>query len=395
MTVWDSLVGQPQAVEALTRAAEVGRRIADKGGLAGEGSHLAHSWLITGPPGSGRSVAARCLAAALQCTGDVVGCGFCSGCHTTMIGNNLDVTVVATEKVIINIDEVRELLAVAQTSPRLGRWRVIIIEDADRMTERTSNLLLKSLEEPPERTVWILCAPTPGDLLTTIRSRCRSLQLGIPSAEAVAQLLVNSEGVSYEQALMASRVSQSHIGVARALVQEPELRASRVALFAMPLRVGNVGEGVVAAAKMVTEAKEQGSAQAGQRDAAERADLLKALGIEEGKRIPPSLRSQIKELEDEQKRREKRSLSDALDRTLVDLLSFFRDVSVLQVGAQISLVNADLEQEIHQWASASTIEQTLARTEAIDLARTRLQTNVAPLLAMEALCISLYDPRLA
>lgn len=393
MTVWDSLIGQPRAIADLQRAAAAGRAV-----LADEpGGGPAHSWLITGPPGSGRSIAAKCLAAALQCTGPEPGCGECSGCHTTMIGSHPDVKVLATELVQIKIDDIRDLVAVAQQKPTLGRWRVIVVEDADRMVERTSNVLLKSLEEPPPRTIWILCTPTPGDLLITIRSRCRHLQLATPPAAAVAQLVASSEGVSYEDALVAAQVSQSHVGVARALAREPELRRDRTQMFMSLLRVGSVGEAVVAAGKLVDSAKAAGTEQAERRDTAEKAALMTALGIEEGKRVPPALRSQLRQLEEDQKRRARRSQADSLDRALIDLLSFFRDVTVVQAGAASAtdLINVDLIEEVNRWATSTTPADTLARTSAIDLARERLRGPVAPLLLIEALAVSLYDPSLA
>lgn len=391
MTVWDALVGQSRAVSELAAAARVGRAV-----LAGEeGVVLAHSWLITGPPGSGRSVAAKCFAAALQCTGSEVGCGVCPGCHTTMVGSNLDVLVAATDLVQISIADVREWLALAQQRPTHGRWRVIIVEDADRMTERTSNLLLKALEEPPPRTVWVLCAPTPSDLLITIRSRCRHLQLGTPAVQAVAELLAGSEDVPLAEARLAAQVSQSHVGVARAIVRDPDLRAARVAMFLDLLRADSVGAAVVAAGHTVDAAKAAGLEESAQRDAEEMAALQTALGVGDGKRIPPALRSQIRDLEKDQERRKKRSLADALDRVMVDLLGFFRDVMVLQVGALSTLVNADLEDAIRQFAGTTSLGDTLRRTEAIRVARTRLGSNAAPLLIVEALGVALFDPHLA
>lgn len=391
MNVWENLIGQPRAVGELKRAAEASRVV-----LSGTGEgHLAHSWLITGPPGSGRSVAARALAAALQCTGTEPGCGACPGCHTTMVGSHPDVTVMATELMQIKIDDVRSLVDVSQQRPTLGRWRVIIVEDADRMAERTSNVLLKTLEEPPPRTIWILCTPTPQDLLVTIRSRCRHLQLATPPAADVAWHLVDAVGVSFEDALVAAQVAGSHVGVAKALAKDPDLRRARVEMFMSLLRVGSVGQAVIAAARLLESAKTAGAQQAGERDARERAALMEVLGIEEGKRVPPALRAQVRQLEEDQKRRSKRSQADALDRAMIDMLGFFRDVTVLQVGADSELVNVDLQSEVEEWAERTTSADTLERTAMIDLARQRLRSNVAPLLNLEALAVALYDPALA
>lgn len=392
MSVWEQLVGQEAVVTSLQRAAALARNTsagADATAKENTSGNMAHSWLFTGPPGSGRSVAARCFAAALQCTGEAPGCGKCEGCRTTMAGTNADVKVAATEKVLINIEEARELLSIAQTSPLKGRWRIVIVEDADRMAERTTNVLLKSLEEPPERTIWMLCAPTPEDLLTTIRSRCRHVQLSTPSATEVAQLLTETEGVDYDHALQMAQIAQSHVGVARALVRDPDLRARRVEQFQKVLGASTVGEAVFFAADLLDLAKAQAADASAARDGAEKAQLLTAMGVSEGERLAPAQRAQLRELEANQKRREKRSLSDALDRVLLDVLSFFRDVLMVQNGAQTSLINVDLEAQVRQWAASSSATQTLRRIEVTEQARRRLQTNMATLLVLEALLISI------
>ncbi len=164
--VWDELLGQPEAIEQLTRV--VSKKT--------EGVH--HAWLFTGPHGSGRSNLAISFAAALQCEKD--GCGECQSCRLVLASAHPDVTLFSTDRVQISIDEVRELVSKASLSSSMGRYRVLIIEDADRMTERTSNVLLKELEEPSENTIWMLCAPSVSDLLPTIRSRTRNLNLRLP-----------------------------------------------------------------------------------------------------------------------------------------------------------------------------------------------------------------------
>ncbi|WP_043435662.1 AAA family ATPase, partial [Arthrobacter sp. I3] len=166
MTVWDDLQGQDAVVAQLRQAAQ------------NEG--LTHAWLFTGPPGSGRSNAAKAFAAALNCDQEDVslrGCGECPACLTILGETHSDVSFVRTEKVTITIDEARELVSTAGNRPSSGRWRIIVVEDADRMAERTTNVLLKAIEEPTPRTVWMLCAPSPADVLVTIRSRCRPVAL--------------------------------------------------------------------------------------------------------------------------------------------------------------------------------------------------------------------------
>ncbi len=374
MSVWDAVVGQPDAVAVLQRA-------------VAEPTAMTHAWLLTGPPGSGRSVAARAFAAALQC--EQGGCGHCPACTTTMGGTHADVTVVATEKVTINIAEVRDLIGVAQRSPASGRWRVIVLEDADRMVERTSNVLLKAIEEPPPRTVWLLCAPSPQDVVVTIRSRCRGVVLRVPPVADVAALLVARDGVAPEVADAAARAAQSHIGLARRLARDPEARERRSRTLQLAAQIRGVGDAVLAAADLVEVAAAEAKAATGDRDAQEKAELLRTLGAGEGQQLPPTLRAQVRQLEEDQKRRATRAQRDVLDRGLVDLLSLYRDVLVVQLGADVPLVNTAEAAEVARLAGDSTAEQTIRRMDAIAEARERLEGNVAPLLAMEAMAVAL------
>ncbi|QAY64258.1 DNA polymerase III subunit delta' [Xylanimonas allomyrinae] len=377
MSVWDDVVGQPAAVEVLQRA------VCDP-------RSMTHAWLLTGPPGSGRSVAARAFAAALQCPDG--GCGACHQCTTTLAGTHPDLTVVATDQVTIRIDEVRSLIGTAARTPSAGRFRVIVVEDADRMLERTTNVLLKAIEEPPPHTVWVLCAPSPQDVLPTIRSRARAVALRVPPPEAVAELLVRRDGADPAVALAAARAAQSHVGLARRLARDPEARRRRSAVLAVARRIRGVGDAVLAAGELVDVAKAEATASTAERDGVERAALLRTLGAADGETLPPRLRSQVKQLEDDQKRRATRRQRDVLDRSMVDLLSLYRDVLVLQIGADVELVNgadpADLA-VVQALAADSTPEQTVRRMDAIGQARERLDGNVAPLLALEAMAVAL------
>ncbi|GAA4717215.1 DNA polymerase III subunit delta' [Isoptericola chiayiensis] len=381
MSVWDDVVGQPEAVGVLQRA-------------AADPAAMTHAWLLTGPPGSGRSVAARAFAAALQCTGGgapdgVRGCGRCQACRTTLAGTHPDLTVVATEKVVIQIREVRDLIATAARTPSVGRYRVILVEDADRMAERTTNVLLKAVEEPPPHTVWVLCAPSVQDVLPTIRSRCRGVVLRVPPPDAVADLLVRRDDVEPDVALQAARAAQSHVGLARRLARDPEARARRAEVLDVARRVRGVPDAVLAAAELVDVAKAEAAAATVERDAAEKAELLRALGVAEGETLPPKLRSQLKQLEDDQKRRATRRQRDVLDRSMVDLLSLYRDVLVVQLGADVELVNSEHAGTVRALARDSTPEQTVRRMDAVGQARERLEGNVAPLLALEAMTVAL------
>ena len=318
MSVWSSLVGQDAAVAKLSEAAASARAIvASRGGsrASDDARSMSHAWLITGPPGSGRSVAARAFAAALQCTGETVGCGQCAGCRTTMGRTNADVVFAATETSIINVETARSLVLQAQSSPSQGLWRVIVVEDADRLGESGANALLKAIEEPPEHTVWLLCAPSPEDMIATIRSRCRHLGLRIPTASAVADLLVREGVATPEVALEAARAAQSHIGLARALARDPQMRERRRAIITAPASVRSVGEAVMAADRLLETAKAQADAQVSERNAREKAELMRQLGMDEGESATKASRTMIRQLEEDQKRRSKRGYPVASGRS--------------------------------------------------------------------------------
>ena len=414
MSVWTDVVGQERAVAALDAAARSARalvRARRAGSAAGSGagpdaaaesdagpgaagpdadaSAMTHAWLITGPPGSGRSVAARAFAAALQCTGEVPGCGCCKPCRDVLAGSHPDVVRLATDKLLITMDEVKELIGQAQRRPWTGNWRVILVEDADRMAERTTNVLLKSIEEPPPQTVWLLCTPSADDVLPTIRSRCRLVTLRIPPPDAVAELLVRRDGTDPELAARAARASQSHIGLARHLAKDPGAWERRRRLLLAPVSLRSVGDAVLAAADLVEAAEAEAKETTAERDAAERTALLRALGLEGDARIPPALRAQVRQLEEDQKRRARRARTDVLDRAMIDLLSFYRDVLVSQMGSDVERVNIDLAEALDRVAASTGPEQSLARIAAIEQCRARLRSNASPLLAVESLMVQL------
>lgn len=378
---WDDVTGQADAVAAVRAAAETG-------------AGMTHAWLITGPPGSGRSNLAYAFAAALLARpGEEAATEAQVRART-----HPDLAVQSTERVIITMAEVKALVAQSQFSPSIARWRVLVIEDADRMAERTSNVLLKALEEPPERTVWILCAPSESDLLPTIRSRTRAVRLRMPSPAEVAELLERRDGVDPALARRAAEEAQSHIGMARRLAFDPSARERRARTLELALGIRSVSAAVLAAAELLEVAGADARAVTEERDARERDDLLHSMGVEPGGTVPLALRGQLKALEDDQKRRATRSLRDGLDRILVDLLSLFRDVVVLQLGLpreDAALVNAADGDRIAEAATASTPAQTLATLDALAEARERLEGNVAPGLAIEAALVTAVRPRVA
>lgn len=376
MSVWDDLPGQEHAVEQLRRAAESGSPT--------------HAWLMTGPPGSGRSNAARAFAAALLCERGT-GCGECHACRTVLADSNPDVTTVVTENVTYMIEDVRELITKAQDRPASGAWRVIIMEDADRMTERTTNVLLKAIEEPPPHSVWILCAPSPADVLVTIRSRCRNVNLRVPSRESVIELLIRRDGLSPEQADFAARVSQGHIGIARRLARSEETRKRRETTVRIPFALKSASDAVRAAGTLVDLATAEATSSADDRAAEEERGLRTAFGIEADATIPPQLRSQFKNIEETRKRRARRGIHDSLDRSLLDVATVYRDILTLQLDTNEELINEHLRDQLQDVANRSSATDTLAHIDAISLARHHITSNVNPLMAVEAMMVSLIS----
>lgn len=376
MSVWDDLVGQEPVVAQLSSAAE---------GTGG----LAHAWLFTGPPGAGRSAAARAFAAALQCKETPRGCGHCASCHQVLQGTHADVEVVRPQGLSYGVKEARALVLRASSSPSGGRWQIVLFEDADRATEAAANALLKAIEEPPARTVWLLCTPSPDDLLVTIRSRCRLVTLRTPPIDAVADVLTLRDGVDRETADVAARAAQGHISRARRLATDPQARRRRAEVLAVPRRLTSVGPAVAAAEALVAAAKAEAKAQTEELNEAETSALRQALGESAKGRMPRGTAGALKELEARQKSRATRLERDALDRTLLDLASYYRDVLTLQLGAGTDLVNTELGPELRTAAQNGRPEDTLKRLDAIMACRERLDANVNPLLAVEALTLAL------
>ena len=373
--IWSELLGQPEAISQLRQA------VSDKD------AGLQHAWLLTGPPGSGRSNAATSFAAALLC--EKAGCGQCKSCRMVSSGSHPDVSVLATEKVIISIEEIRQLVASSHFGGSVGKYQIMIIEDADRMSERSSNVLLKALEEPPAGTIWLLCAPSEADMLPTIRSRVRRIALKQPSTQTVADLLVARDGIERSLAMQVAAEAQGHIGMALRLATSSDARARRKETLLSSMQIDSIPKAMATAERWLELAKKDAEAITIERDGQERADLLATLGIPEGGTVPPGLRADIKALEEAQKRRATRSLRDGIDRILVDLMSLYRDVLTVQLGAGAELVNQDLKNQLDELASSTTSTNTISKLEAMALARVRIGANVRDLMVLESLAIQL------
>jgi DNA polymerase III subunit delta' len=390
--VFDRLVGQQDAVAVLTAAVASAAAIV-RGETDAPGA-MTHAWLFTGPPGSGRSVAARAFAAALQCPNG--GCGSCAECHTSLGGTHADVRSVVPEGLSIAVDEMRALVLRAASSPTGGRWQVVLIEDADRLTEKASNALLKAVEEPSRRTVFLLCTPSthPDDVSVTIRSRCRVITLRTPSTESIAEMLVRVDGIDPPLAVWAAAASQGHVGRARRLARDPQARARREAVLAVPRRLTGIGACFDAASTLIAATETEASDNVSDADAKERGDLEVALGSGgTGRGAAGAMRGSagvLKELERKQKSRATRAKRDALDRALVDLAGFYRDVLTIRLGADVPAVHADTIADATSAAQRWTPEATLRRLQAVLACRDAIEANVKPQIAVEAMMVTLW-----
>jgi DNA polymerase-3 subunit delta' len=378
MSVFDSLIGQDHIVDQLSNAVKVAK--------SGEDSQvMTHSWLFVGPPGSGRSNAAIAFAAALVCRES--GCGKCTDCTTVLSSTHIDVERFNPTGLSIKAEEVRELISRSSWSPSVGGWRIVVIEDSDRLTETAANALLKTIEEPESHTVWLLCAPTLTDVPVTIRSRCRHVQLRTPSTASVEEFLLNQTQVDEKTARFASRVSQGHIGRARFIATNIEAQSRRKEIFALPLSLRDIESCFKAAQKLLDLAEDQAEKENSDRDAAELKKLQDAFQGT-GRGLISGGAKAIKDLEKEQKSSATRSIRDNIDGALLDLSTFYRDVLVLQSnGAEI--LNIDLEEEIANYARTTQPKRTIDQIDAILTARANLSRNSAPLATLEALFCAL------
>ena len=380
MSVFGSLIDQTEVISILKDAVEASRMVNNKS------QSMTNTWLFTGPPGSGRSNAAIAFAAALVCKDG--GCSKCNDCMSTIIGTHADVELIKTAGLSIKIDEVRELISRASWAPSVANYRVVVMEDADRLTESAANALLKVIEEPGLGTIWLLCAPTLTDVLPTIRSRCRHLSLRTPSTKAIAKLLIERDGVESSTADFVARASGGHIGRARRLATDSTAKENRSNILKLPFMIKDVSSAFKAAQFLVDAAKADALVDAEKKDEDEISKLKEAWGATGSKLVAGGAKV-VKELEKEQKSRSTRMVRDYLDRALLDLSTLYRDVLLVQSNSVDSLINQDLISQINQLAQATKPEQTIRKIEAILKTRRNLAQNAAPLLLIEALMCEL------
>jgi len=387
--VFADVVGQDEAIAVLTAAVD-----ATHGDRAVPASAMTHAWLFTGPPGSGRSVAARAFAAALECADR--GCGHCSHCRSVLHATHSDVRTVTPEGLTISVREMRAVVQLAARRPATGRWQIVLIEDADRLTEGASNALLKAVEEPPPHTVFLLCAPSthPDDVSVTIRSRCRVLSLRTPSAEAIADVLVRRDGIDPGTAGWAASVAAGHVGRARRLATDEVAREQRRRVLAMPGALRTVGDVFAEAGELLSAAKSEASSMSDRRDGVELDELRMALGAGgTGRGAVGAARGTagvVKELERRQKSRATRTERDVLDRALVDLSGFYRDVIACTLGSAAPLMNPDVVGDVQVAASRLGAVGALHRLDAVLACREAIELNVKPQIAVEALMMALF-----
>lgn len=389
--VFSRLVGQDVVEADLVAAATAARGDAAHSTVVT--SSMTHAWLITGPPGSGRSIAALCFAAALQCTSDgVPGCGECRACTTTMAGTHGDVRRIVPEGLSIGVDEMRAIVQIASRRPGTGRWQVVVVEDADRLTEGAANALLKVVEEPPPSTVFLLCAPSvdPEDISITLRSRCRHVALVTPHLDAIAQVLIDTDGLPEADARWAASVSGGHVGRARRLATDDDARQRRKRALALAYEATQPARAYGAAEQLVKTADDEASALTENRNEAETEELRTALGAGgSGKGTAGALRGSagaLKDLEKRQKSRKTRASRDALDRALIDLATYFRDALLVSSGAGgVQANHPDMADKVAALAGLAPPHELLRCIEAVLECREALAVNVKPKFAVDAM----------
>lgn len=382
MSVWDGIVGQRSVIKTLEQAAS-------------DLSKTTQSWLFVGPEGVGRSRLALAFAAALECPDH--GDGICTSCREVMAGISPDVTVLATDQVAIPIEDVRALVDSSEQMPSTGAWRIVIISDISRIAERATNVLLKEIEEPALRTIWILCAPSLQGVLPTILSRVRTVRLSLPSDEDVAHYLESAtegrEPVPKNIARRAARLAQGNVDLAFRYASDPEAIACRDRLVEELLRTSSAFEATIFADKLVEWVQRQAQDAADEHVSRAQREFLEQQGYDSDNGRLAKMESAVRAQYDhlgaaaEKKRLATRLTRDMFDRILDDAASVYRDVEIVHAHAQdaIGLLNREQREAVVALAGSITRAEALDRVEAISIARRRLHGNGMLPLVFEAL----------
>jgi len=384
--IFENIVGQSQVIETLKSAAIAAQENSELS------QKMTHSWLFTGPPGSGRSTVAKAFAASLLCSNG--GCGKCVDCQSAMDGSHLDIDILKTEVSSIKVDEIRDLISRTSTSPSISNWRVVIIQDAQRLTEAAANALLKVIEEPSTRTIWLMTASTTLDLLATLRSRCRQIHLKTPDKESIIELLVKRDKIDSQIAEFAARVSQGHIGRAKFLAENPISRSRRNDVIDLFLTVNDTASAFSAASKIIDIAQEEAEDATRTTNEIDLINLQVALqGL--GKSLISGGVKVIKELERDQKAKTKRAIEESLDRFLLDILSIYRDSLLIQLSRSAELVNTEYFARYPEKFVRFKPESIIIKIENVLSAREKLAQNANNLLSMENLTNTLIQPKIS
>ena len=378
MKIFDNIIGQPHVTTILQDAVNAAHNNI-------ESQEMTHSWLFTGPPGSGRSIAAASFAAALVCPNN--GCGICVDCETAMAGSHVDIEIVKTDGLSIKVDDIRELISRAAWAPSLSNWRIVILEDAERLTEAAANALLKAIEEPGSRTIWILCSPSITEILPTIRSRCRILQLRTPSHESIVKLLVERDKIEPELADYAARISQGHIGRAKYLAQNPETISHRRSILELILNLKTTSDAFKVASEILRIISDDVDSNSDHNNSQETEELKNAWqGTNRG--LISGGSKAIKDLEKTQKSRQVRATRDAIDNALIDISSLFRDVLMSHSNYSDKIINSELIPRISNFKTLISLEKNLLILDLIDKTRRNLEFNCSSTLQLEDLFLS-------
>jgi DNA polymerase-3 subunit delta' len=354
-SLFEEVVGQPRAVAQLTAAAH----------------RPVHAYLLHGPPGSGKRAAARGLAAALLCPDG--GCGQCNTCRRALAGSHPDLVVVERSGASLDVDDARAIVTRAQRRPLESARQVLMVTDVH-LAERAAPALLKTVEEPPPSTVFVLVADDLPPSLATIASRCVQVAFDAVSEASIAAWLV-ARGIDRELAESVAGASGGRLDRARLLVSDAGFVARQEEWRGVPGRLDGTGARAAVVASELLELADQALAPLREEHTRKLADLTEQAEISGGKGIPGR-----KAVEDSHKREERRWRTDDLRFGLATLAVAYRDRLVAM---------ADGDEREHSSGSAAEARRAVRHIEAIGAASVALDRNANESLLMEALMVEL------